>query len=98
MSVQRSSTRKVISSPSIRPGNYLYPVIYYRKGAYCDGVFLSLTNCAAGSYWGDKEQTDSVMRKDENGTLWMHTGDQATLDSDGYLRGALIRLLADDGC
>jgi len=37
-------------------------------------------------YWGDKEQTDSVMRKDENGTLWMHTGDQATLDSDGYLR------------
>ena len=40
------------------------------------------------SYWDDKEQTDSVMRKDENGTLWMHTGDQATLDSDGYLRGA----------
>jgi len=38
------------------------------------------------SYWDDKEQTDSVMREDENGTLWMHTGDQATLDSDGYLR------------
>ncbi|KAH9019411.1 acetyl-CoA synthetase-like protein [Lactarius hengduanensis] len=37
-------------------------------------------------YWGDKEQTDSAMRKDENGTLWMHTGDEATLDSDGYLR------------
>ncbi|KAH8993632.1 acetyl-CoA synthetase-like protein [Lactarius hatsudake] len=37
-------------------------------------------------YWDDKEQTDSAMRKDENGTLWMHTGDEATLDSDGYLR------------
>ncbi|KAF8273702.1 hypothetical protein EI94DRAFT_1776296 [Lactarius quietus] len=37
-------------------------------------------------YWDDKEQTDAVMRKDENGTLWMHTGDQATLDSKGYLR------------
>ena len=45
------------------------------------------------SYWDDKEQTDSVMRKDENGTLWMHTGDQATLDSDGYLRGAFTPFL-----
>lgn len=44
------------------------------------------------SYWDDKEQTDSVMRKDENGTLWMHTGDQAMLDSDGYLRGAFTQL------
>ncbi|KAH9974146.1 hypothetical protein BGW80DRAFT_1305506 [Lactifluus volemus] len=37
-------------------------------------------------YWNDKEQTDLAMRKDENGRLWMHTGDQVTLDSDGYLR------------
>ena len=44
------------------------------------------------SYWDDKEQTDSVMRKDENGTLWMHTGDQTMLDSDGYLRGAFTQL------
>ncbi|KAI0305314.1 acetyl-CoA synthetase-like protein [Multifurca ochricompacta] len=37
-------------------------------------------------YWRDREQTDLVMRKDDNGVLWMHTGDQATLDGDGYLR------------
>jgi len=37
-------------------------------------------------YWGDKDQTNFVMRKDEDGRLWMYTGDQATLDSDGYLR------------
>src|SRR6266702_454576 len=98
MSVQRSSTPHAMSSPSIRPGNCLYLVIYCRKGTYCDGVFLSLTNCVAGSYWGDEEQTDSAMRKDENGTLWMHTGDQATLDGDGYLRSALFTLLPATGC
>ncbi|KAI0264677.1 acetyl-CoA synthetase-like protein [Gloeopeniophorella convolvens] len=37
-------------------------------------------------YWNDQEQTDSVIRKDEGGKLWMHTGDQAVMDSDGYLR------------
>ncbi|KAI0284616.1 acyl-CoA synthetase [Russula aff. rugulosa BPL654] len=37
-------------------------------------------------YWNDKIQTDMVMRKDENGRLWMHTGDQVAMDGDGYLR------------
>jgi len=37
-------------------------------------------------YWDDKDQTDMVMRKDENGRLWMHTGDQVAMDGDGYLR------------
>jgi hypothetical protein len=33
------------------------------------------------------------MRKNEKGRLWMHTGDQVTLDSHGYLRSALFVLL-----
>jgi len=65
---------------------------------YCHGGFPSLIDWVAGSYWGDKEYTDLAMRKDENGTLWMHTGDEATLDSDGYLRSALRTLLPVTGC
>ncbi|KAJ7234640.1 hypothetical protein B0H12DRAFT_1327657 [Mycena haematopus] len=47
--------------------------------------------CVAGyllqkGYWGDEEQTKQVMRTDENGTLWMHTGDEGIMDEEGYLR------------
>ncbi|KAL5638211.1 hypothetical protein ACGC1H_005048 [Rhizoctonia solani] len=37
-------------------------------------------------YWGNPEQTSIVMRSDEEGTLWMHTGDQAVIDREGYLK------------
>lgn len=26
------------------------------------------------------------MKKDANGTLWMHTGDEAIMDEEGYLK------------
>ncbi|CAE6467343.1 unnamed protein product [Rhizoctonia solani] len=32
------------------------------------------------------KQTSIVMRSDEEGTLWMHTGDQAVIDREGYLK------------
>ncbi|KAJ7136019.1 hypothetical protein C8R44DRAFT_662295 [Mycena epipterygia] len=48
--------------------------------------------CIAGyllqkGYWEDEQQTRQVMRTDpEDGTLWMHTGDEGILDDEGYLR------------
>ncbi|KAJ6590598.1 hypothetical protein DFH09DRAFT_1026692 [Mycena vulgaris] len=48
--------------------------------------------CVAGyllqkGYWGDEAQTRQVMRVDpEDGTVWMHTGDEGILDDEGYLR------------
>ena len=40
-------------------------------------------------YWEDPEQTASVMKRDEDGTLWMHTGDEGIMDDEGYLRSEL---------
>ncbi|KAF9459754.1 hypothetical protein BDZ94DRAFT_1380660 [Collybia nuda] len=47
--------------------------------------------CVAGyllqkGYWEDEEHTRAVMKKDEEGTLWMFTGDEGIMDEEGYLQ------------
>lgn len=47
--------------------------------------------CVAGfglqkGYWRNPGKTAEVMRTDEAGVLWMHTGDEATFDDEGYCR------------
>jgi acyl-CoA synthetase (AMP-forming)/AMP-acid ligase II len=36
-------------------------------------------------YWGQPEKTAEAMLKDEVGKVWMHTGDEASIDEDGYV-------------
>lgn len=35
-------------------------------------------------YWRNEEKTKDVMKVDGDGVLWMHTGDEAFIDEDGY--------------
>ena len=35
-------------------------------------------------YWNDAERTAEVTETDASGVRWMHTGDEAVLDADGY--------------
>lgn len=37
-------------------------------------------------YWDDEAQTKQVMKKDEEGTLWMWTGDEGIMDEEGYVK------------
>ena len=44
--------------------------------------------CMAGyqlqaGYWNNREKTDEVMVRDEDGVLWLHTGDEAFFHPDG---------------
>ena len=36
-------------------------------------------------YWGQPEKTAEAMKPDEEGKIWMHTGDEASIDEDGYV-------------
>ncbi|KAH6962481.1 hypothetical protein BKA56DRAFT_498316 [Ilyonectria sp. MPI-CAGE-AT-0026] len=35
-------------------------------------------------YWNDEAKTQEVMRRDEDGVMWMHTGDEGYIDAEGY--------------
>ncbi|KAJ2892306.1 hypothetical protein MKZ38_010009 [Zalerion maritima] len=37
-------------------------------------------------YFNNVRKTDEVMRRDSEGRMWMHTGDEAILDADDYCR------------
>ncbi len=37
-------------------------------------------------YWRRPEDTERVIHRDTDGTRWLHTGDIATMSSDGYFR------------
>ncbi|PIL27690.1 transporter [Ganoderma sinense ZZ0214-1] len=50
------------------------------------GELLTAGYVLQKGYWNDEEQTDRVMKRDAEGTLWMHTGDEGIMDEEGYLR------------
>jgi long-chain acyl-CoA synthetase len=37
-------------------------------------------------YWGMPTETANVLRQDETGKVWLHTGDVAVMSEDGYFR------------
>ena len=37
-------------------------------------------------YWADPNKTAEVMIPDDSGKVWMHTGDEAEMDAEGYVK------------
>ena len=60
--------------------------------------------CIAGptvmlGYLNDPEETALTLRRDSDGTLWLHTGDIGCMDADGYFyfKGRLKRMIVTSG-
>jgi acyl-CoA synthetase (AMP-forming)/AMP-acid ligase II len=53
------------------------------------GELVTAGYCVMKGYWGDEERTAEVRKveKDEEGNeeVWMYTGDEASMDKDGYV-------------
>ncbi len=50
-------------------------------------------------YLNDPEETAQTLHKDDDGTVWLHTGDIGRMDADGffYFRGRLRRMIVTSG-
>jgi len=85
----------------VKPGtNEILPI--GQRGELCVSGYL-----LQKGYWENEEKTREVMVKDEEGRLWMMTGDEGSMDKDGYLsitgrikdiiiRGIEVLLRSDD--
>ncbi|EPS39710.1 hypothetical protein H072_6525 [Dactylellina haptotyla CBS 200.50] len=50
------------------------------------GELATAGYCLQKYYWNDPIKTAEVMIKDEDGVRWMFTGDEAEMDSEGYVK------------
>ncbi|KAK3939177.1 hypothetical protein QBC46DRAFT_152157 [Diplogelasinospora grovesii] len=49
------------------------------RGELCIGGYQLLAG-----YWNNSEKTNEVVIRDESGAAWLHTGDEAVFDEQGY--------------
>jgi acyl-CoA synthetase (AMP-forming)/AMP-acid ligase II len=70
-----------VSAKVVSPADWSQTLDVNQRGELAVSGYLVMKG-----YWGDTERTDSVLVPDEDGVLWMHTGDEALMDEEGYVK------------
>ena len=70
-----------VQAKVVDPSNWSHTLGIGERGELAVSGYLLMKG-----YWGDEKRTSEVMVADEEGVMWMHTGDEASMDADGYVR------------
>lgn len=70
-----------VSAKVVNPSDWSQTLQVGERGELAVSGYLLMKG-----YWNDEVRTQDVMAPDENGVLWMHTGDEALMDEEGYVK------------
>lgn len=70
-----------VSAKIVNPADWSCTLAVGEKGELAVTGYLLMKG-----YWDDEARTREVLVADEKGVLWMHTGDEASMDEEGYVK------------
>ncbi|KAF1938735.1 acyl-CoA synthetase/AMP-acid ligase-like protein II [Clathrospora elynae] len=70
-----------VTAKIVNPSNWSQTLEVNQRGELTVSGYLLMKG-----YWGDEARTREVLAPDEDGVLWMHTGDEASMDEEGYIK------------
>ncbi|KAL5120846.1 hypothetical protein ACEQ8H_001327 [Pleosporales sp. CAS-2024a] len=70
-----------VQAKIVNPANWSQIVDRGQRGELAVSGYLVMKG-----YWDDEKRTQASLVPDDRGVLWMHTGDEATMDEQGYIQ------------
>jgi acyl-CoA synthetase (AMP-forming)/AMP-acid ligase II len=70
-----------VKAKVVNPSDWSHTLEVDQRGELAVSGYLVMKG-----YWGDEKRTKESLVPDEDGVLWMHTGDEASMDSEGYVK------------
>jgi acyl-CoA synthetase (AMP-forming)/AMP-acid ligase II len=70
-----------VSAKVVNPANRSQVLAVGQRGELAVSGYLLMKG-----YWADEARTRECLVPDDDGVLWMHTGDEASMDEEGYIK------------